>query len=382
MTEQEIASLKEQMFGQTSTHTPPPDNVPPADTPPVDTPPLADTPPADTPPIDTTAQDDIVDANEFLKTNLGYDDWETAKADIAQLKALKENTPKPLEFANEESKRFFDLVVSGKTKEAKAILDLQEKLETADTLTPAEVIKLHIEQTNKHFKKADIEDVFEEKYTLPEKPIQEAGEEDDEFATRQEKYKASVEKINRRIERDAFTAKDELAKLKTEIKLPEIPTSENKDLEELASIKATASKVQEDNKVFNTALSTVTEKNVSFELSFNDEASKMKFDISYQGEKEGVEKAKAAAANYVEFLSETYYKEDGSPLADKFASDIYFLQNKEKIIGEHIKQAVNETKAWFLRNQKNIGDGVQRNFNMVQPNEIQLLKEQVFGKTG
>jgi hypothetical protein len=43
-------------------------------------------------------------------------------------------------------------------------------------------------------------------------------------------------------------------------------------------------------------------------------------------------------------------------------------------------QASNATKAWFLKNQKNIGDGVQRNFSVVPETDIDKLKSQVFGK--
>lgn len=374
MTEQEIASYKEQVFEHASNHSPNSDNVPPADTPPVDNNPT-DLPPSDIPPIDNT----IVDANEFLKTNLGYDDWETAKAEIAQLKQFKETSPKPLEYANEESKRVHELILAGKTKEVKLIFDLQEKLEAVDTLTPEQAIKLHIEQTNKHFKKADIEDVFEEKYALPEKPIQGDMEDDTVFSQREERYKSTVDKINRKIERDSISAKEELVKLKSEIKLPTIP---NQESEELAAIKANALKAQEDHKILTNELSKISEKDVSLKLNFNDEASKMKFDISYQGDKEGTEKAKVAVSDYVNFLSQTYYKEDGSPLVDKLTSDIYFLQNRDKIMTEAVKQAVNETKAWFLRNQKNINEGGQRNFNVVPPTDIDKLREQVFGKTG
>lgn len=78
-------------------------------------------------------------------------------------------------------------------------------------------------------------------------------------------------------------------------------------------------------------------------------------------------------------MGKTYYAKDGSPLADKLTSDIYFLQNRDKIITEAVNQAVNETMLQVVRNQKNIGDGLQRNFNTIQPDAIAKLREQVFG---
>jgi len=382
MTEQEIASYKEQVYGHSTTQTPTPENnVPPADTiPPVDNPPT-DLLPVDTPPVDTPPTE-IVDANEYLKTNLGYDSWETAKAELAELKALKEAAPKPIEYANDESKKVHELLLAGKVKEVKAIYDLQEKLEGVDGLKAEEAIKLHIEQTNKHFKKADVDDVFEEKYTYPEKPVQGDIEDDDDFSKRQEKYNAAVEKINRRIERDAVTAKEDLAKLRTEIKLPEIPSTPNPELEEFEAFKHGQTTAEETHKFLVETVSKLSEKDVSFNLSFNDEAKKVKVDVSYLADKEGVDKAKAAATDYAHFLQTTYYNEDGSPLGDKLTKDIYLIQNWDKMMTEGIKQAVNETMLQIARNQKNIGDGFQRNFNIVQPSEIEKLKEQVFAKTG
>ena len=371
MTEQEIASLKEQLFDHSPTHTPTSNAVPPADTPPVDNP-ETDLPPADTPLVDISPEV-IVDANDYLKTNLGYDSWETAKAEIEQLRQLKDT---PIKFENELSKQLFEAIQAGKTDDIYSVLATQKKLSEAETLPSTEVLKLHIEQTNKHFKSADVEDVYEEKYGLPDKPIQGMTEDDEDFTQREERYKSAVDKINRRIERDAVTAKEDLLKLKAEIKLPTIP---NQETDALKAYNDSIVQAQADHKILTDSLSKLSEKDISLQLNFNDEASKMKFDVSYQADKTGTEKAKAAAANYMDFLSQTYYKEDGSPLADKLTSDIYFLQNREKIMTEAVKQAVNETKAWFLRNQKNIGDGVQRNFNVVQPDAIQKLKEQVFG---
>lgn len=384
MTEQEIAAYKEQIFDHAPTHTPTSNAVPPADTPPVDTSP-SDLPPADTPPIDTPPTDtpptEVVDADVYAK-ELGYENWEALKADVPQLKQFKETAPKPQEYFNEESKKVHELLLAGKVKEVKAIYDLQEKLEGVEALKAEDAIKLHIEQTNKHYKKADIEDVFEEKYTYPEKPVQAELEEDDAFAAREEKYKNAVEKINRRIERDAVTAKEELSKLKQEIKLPEIPSTPNPELEEFTAYKQNQNAAEETHKFLVETVSKLSEKDVSYNLSFNDEAKKVKVDVSYLADKEGVDKAKAAATNYADFLQTTYYNEDGSPLGDKLTKDIYLIQNWEKMMTEGIKQAVNETMLQIARNQKNIGDGFQRNFNMVQPSEIEKLKEQVFAKTG
>lgn len=324
---------------------------------------------------------EVVDADEYAK-GLGYESWEKLKEDVPQLKQFKETAPKPIEYANEESKKVHELLLAGKVKEVKAIYDLQERLESVDTLTPAEKIKLHIEQTNKHYKKADVDDVFEEKYTYPEKPVQGDLEEDDAFAQREERYKAQVEKIDRRIERDSYTAAEELSKLKQEIKLPEIPSELNSELEQFKTFKQNQQVADEKHEAVCKIAAKISEQDVPYKLNFNDEAKKVSFEVTYQADKEGFDKAKETAFNHLDFSGDIYQKQDGSPDLDKIKTEIngiYKLQNFDKIVTEAVNQAVNETLLQVVRNQKNIGDGFQRNFNMVQPDAIQKLKEQVFG---
>lgn len=324
---------------------------------------------------------EVVDADEYAK-GLGYESWEKLKEDVPQLKQFKETAPKPIEYANEESKKVHELLLAGKVKEVKAIYDLQERLESVDTLTPAEKIKLHIEQTNKHYKKADVDDVFEEKYTYPEKPVQGHLEEDDAFAQREERYKAQVEKIDRRIERDSYTAAEELSKLKQEIKLPEIPSELNSELEQFKTFKQNQQVADEKHEAVCKIAAKISEQDVPYKLNFNDEAKKVSFEVTYQADKEGFDKAKETAFNHLDFSGDIYQKQDGSPDLDKIKTEIngiYKLQNFDKIVTEAVNQAVNETLLQVVRNQKNIGDGFQRNFNMVQPDAIQKLKEQVFG---
>lgn len=377
MTEQEVQSLKEQVFEHPSTHSQSSDVVPSVVEPPVVEPPVAVTPPPVVPP----EAEIVVDANEYLEKELGYKSWDDAKAEIAQLRQLKETASKPTEFANDESKRFYELVVSGKTKEAKAILDLQEKLESVDTLSPEQTIKLHIEQTNKNFKKEDVQDVFEEKYSFPEKPVKGELEEDEDFEVRENKYKEQASKINRRIERDSHTAKEELAKLKSEIVLPEI--HKDKSEKELAFEKYVqeSQETTELIKAEKDAFSKLTPQVAKREFKFNDEASKLTFDINYEPDAESFSKAVNDVSDMGAFVSKFYDTEDGSPQREELLNIIYAGQNIDKIVTEAVIQATNETKKWFLSRQKNIGDGMQRNFNVQQPSEIDKLREQVFSKS-
>ena len=108
---------------------------------------------------------------------------------------------------------------------------------------------------------------------------------------------------------DAKLLKPELEKSKQEIKLPDIPSTPNPELEEFEAFKQSQTASDETHKILVQTVSKLSEKDVSYNLNFNDEAKKVKVDISYLGDKEGVDKAKAAAADYATFLQTTYYNE-------------------------------------------------------------------------
>ncbi len=174
--------------------------------------------------ITTNEEEEIVDANEYLKTNLGFDDWDTAKAAMVELKTLKEKaqTPAEIKYANEESKRIIEALQTGDTEPFYEYITTQKTLAAVDKMDAESAIKLKIKQDNKHYTSADIQDVFEEKYSTDEKPEQGVDELEDEFAKRLSKWETKAEKVNRRIERDAVTAKAELSKLRSEIVVPDI----------------------------------------------------------------------------------------------------------------------------------------------------------------
>jgi len=75
-----------------------------------------------------------------LKTNLGFDTWDDAKKQFEELKNLKEtaSTKEEIKFANEQSKKLFDLLKEGKEDEPDRKVRLSESLLflTAPMATP------------------------------------------------------------------------------------------------------------------------------------------------------------------------------------------------------------------------------------------------------
>jgi hypothetical protein len=389
MTETEVAAYREQVFGNGQSSTQPPTPPPTSITPNAESNLTAIAEPTQTvaapivTPNTNEPDDEIVDADTYIpqqiKENLGYESWDDAKAALAELKVLKEtaNTPAELKFANDQSKQLHEAILAGETDKVYEILDTQKKLSAVNEMKPADAIKLHIQQTNKNYKSVDVEDVFEEKYSYPEKPVQGDTELDGEFSQREDKWKVAKEKIDRRIERDAASAKSELLKLSAELKLPEI--QKPNAIEHVDNTEAENALKLEQQQA-SEFYSKLAPKDIQMVFKFNDEATKLAFDIAYEPDKESFDTAIEMAKDPKKFWGE-YYAEDGSPKRTEFLRDYYAGRNINKIVSEAIVQAVNQERIRALKVQKNIGDGTQRNFTLPPVSDIDRLRQQVFGKT-
>ncbi len=392
MDENQVSSIREQVFGTGNQSTTQPKQPAPVNETPENVEPIATT---DEPIADTTTVVEIkedsqpiveekiienkpIDFNSLLKERLGFDDEETVKLALAELKQLKEVPPTESKL-NEQSKKILDYLKEDKIDELRDFLNTKKELSSTEKLSSEEILKLHIKQSNKDYSKADIKDVFEEKYALPEKPVQYDNELDEDFEKRTEKYTESVEKVNRKIERDARVAKEELSKINTELNLSDI-VSKNEPVvnEDYELIKQQQEKLQKVSIETRDAYLKFSPKDIGMKFKFNDEARKLEFDINYEPDKASFDSAIALAADGNSFW-DSYKGKDGSPDRKQFLKDLYAGRNVNKIVSEAVKQAVNETTKNILAKQKNIGDSIQRNYMPIQPDKIQELKQKVFG---
>ena len=223
-----------------------------------------------------------------------------------------------------------------------------------------------------------IYDIINEQYTKPEKPVRDSLDEDDEYNAKVAKWQSQCDQIDRKIIREAKMAKPDLLKYKTELVYPEIQKPDT--VEATKKAQQQEAEIAEMQKADKEAYSKLSPQDVTMVFKFNDEASKLAFDISFVPDKESFGKVVENASDLQKHLL-SYYDKDGNPDRIRYAKDLYAGQNIEKIVTEAIVQATNQTKAWFLKNQKNIGDGTQRNFVLPPTTDIDRLRQQVFGKT-
>lgn len=298
-------------------------------------------------------QSQQVDVNAVLKEKLGYEDWDAAANEIKSLKELKDNPLSAHKWENETSKTMFDLIKEGKEDELFEVLKTKKEFEAVDSLTAEQVIKLNIKHSNKHFKDADVNDVFEEQYRLPKQPVQKEDEEDTDFSVRENEWKEATERVSRKIERDAFTAKDNILKQKEKIVFPTITKEGEKSAEQIQrELDATAdydkffiNEVETNFKNFKGFTTSFKDGDVEFPIVVNvteDEVGQLKKDV--------LEDAKN------QFIFNRWFDKDGKPNVEVMESDMYLLKNRESILSKVASDSVSAFKDHFIKTKKNITD--------------------------
>lgn len=388
-----VQVLKEQVFGSQSINQSPSSQTETTNTETVTTTaPSTETQPAqevnsvsitniESPTEPTQNQDvQIVDPAVWLKQNFDFDSVESAQEWINKQRELEKNPPKyEPSFANDESKRWAEYFTAGKEDDLYQSLHARQQVKNIDTLSDEQKIKLYIKMQNPLFDQELVDYQFKREYGFNEDEFKdEDGNITDPMAHRFAKIAAQ-----QKMQNDINKASEYFTQYKSKIDLSPLAQQQAQAPDEEYEAYKQARTQQADNqKVLAETLSKITEDKVNYSYKFNDEASKLAFDINFLADKQGFEDARKAAINYGEYLNRNYYTPEGQPMNDKFLRDIYIAQNLDKFAAEIAKQAINADRKWFLANQKNIQDPVQRSYNTVVPDDLQKLKEQVFGKTG
>ena len=230
------------------------------------------------------ANDDVVDADEYLRQNLGYESWDAAKQEIEQLKKLKEaQQANEIKFANDESEKLFKALKEGKEDEIYEVLSKKqefkriEKLDVTNPKDASELIKANLKLKHPQLDPTEIEDIFQENYYKSPKPTQRDDQTDEEYQAALEDWKLRTEAIDRKMVRDAKIAKPEVLSLQSKIVIPDIPTNNSEaagqtqeDLEAFTKAKESFVKSAETVlKDFNGFVATVKDKDVEIPVSYD-----------------------------------------------------------------------------------------------------------------
>jgi hypothetical protein len=301
--------------------------------------------PAAEPPKD---EEDIFDEVQYVKNNFGWDSAEAGKAELQRLRDLEK---KPVTFANEQSEKAFNYLKEGKEVELRDLLDRKIKLSKADALEAKNAIGLHLQVTNEHYTPQDIEDILEERYPMPKKPEQGKEEEQVDYDARLTEYSQTLEKINRRINRDSLQAKEDLKKLHSEFILPDINRIDPAQAQDAAQKELDAKKARER---YLAHIESDTDKAVGFKTTVKDKEVEIPLSYDFTPEERLAYKEKLKTFDLHTFFGPRWFAEDGTPRVERIISDLYLLENEEKVIQKFSNDGASKRMDAYLKDKKNI----------------------------
>lgn len=298
-------------------------------------------------------EEEILDVDDYFKNHFGVD-ASTAKAQWEQFRASQQAPREEIKWANDDSKKLYDLIRDGKTDDVYRVLDQQKQLERLeqydinDVSKAAEIIKANLRFKHSELNSQQIDRLFTRQYNMPEKPVQGSEQDDAEFQIEYEHWKRQVADKEQDMIIDATLAKPELLKYKTQIVLPDIQPVNN--VQQQPNQQELEAKQAEYFNHFKGLLEKEYQNFKGYNVTAID--GEVKLPISYGISPEDLSASKdlvLESLNGNKFLDARWFDESGNPKINQIQEDLYLLTNRDRIF----QKIANEASAQrFLHHQK------------------------------
>lgn len=312
--------------------------------------------PASTEPVAQSTTDDV---QKNVQESVQQSVQEPAKSEPP----AQEPEVKTFEWKDDFSKTIYDKLVNKDISELADMLYEQKVLSSLDSMSDEDVVKLKMAYDYPDLTPDEIEEEFNAKYKVENK-IDEDAMTDEEIAIAKKQMEKEQKTLNREMKKLVREAKDSLSELRQDIDFPDILSQIQKASNEPVSedaISQILAKQQEEQqaaylearKVFESSIEDGLKAFDGFAVNYKDE------DVQFDGKYNLTQEDKAALQGVLKdfdlegFYGNRYFK-DGKYDTKQLAEDVYFLQNRDKIVSAMVTQAVSKAKADILKGMKNI----------------------------
>ena len=266
------------------------------------------------------------------------------------------------EWPNEAAKDIYEKLVNGNISELADMIYEQKVLSNLDSMDDADVIKLKMAYDYPDLTPDEIEEEFNSKFNI-EDDIDETMMSDEEIASRRKQMEKQRKSIARELKKDSRDAREQLSSMKQDISFPDIlsqfqnvarPNTDEIVGQFLQSQEAQQNQAyQQARQDYLRSIDDGLKSFDGFSVNYKDE------DVQFDGKYNLTQDEKSALNNTLkdfdleEFYGNRYFK-DGRYDAKQLAEDVYFLQNRDKIVNSVITQAVSKAKSDLLKAMKNV----------------------------
>lgn len=304
------------------------------------------------PEVQQTQEQQTFDPNQFVRERFGFESVEEAEE---QFKRVREQQVPEFDFENETSRNLFAAIKEGKTDEIFDILNKQKKLESLtnseiNANIAAEIIKTNIENKYKDLSKEEVDILFYDNYNFPAKPEQSYDETEEDYNARVQNWQSQIEFIEKRMIIDAKVIRPELEKLKNDIKLPDVY-----GFDELqAETQEEYENLQQAREIYEQTLNSEFNSFNGFNVSVKDEDVEIPIAFNVAEDERVRMKETLSDFDSDNYFGERWFNEDGKPKVQQVMSDIYILENFNKILQKVANEAASQRLVAHIKKSGNI----------------------------
>lgn len=313
-------------------------------------------------PSKSVDEEEILDSNEWLKREFNWESAEAAKAEIEELRKLRESATgtDEIEFENEESLNLFKLFKEGKHEDVYNFLENRKKLDRLvssdiNEQTAADIVKFDMQNKYKDLTAQEIEYKFNKQFGVPSKPVQQDLETDDEYADRVSSWESKLKDVNTELMIEAKLARPNLEKLKSELVFPDIQ-------EDRVSTELSQEDLEARNRYissFKESVKTALNDFNGFNVSVKDEEVDIPLSYAISPEEKSAVAAQIEAfaesnfdANVI--LADRWLNEDGNLNTSQIVKDLSLLISEGKMGQKFANEAASKRLAEHIRRTSNI----------------------------
>ena len=312
-------------------------------------------------------EEEILEPSEWLKREFSWESVDAAKQELEELRKLRESINEDsgeIEFENEESLNLFRLFKEGKQDEVYSYLETRRKLDNLiggdlNRETASEIIKMNMQKSYPDLTRDEVEFKFNREFGIPQKPVQQDIETDEEYQERLGSWELQVKNIETELMIEAKLVKPDLQKYRNELVFPEIDNGQTSYEPTQEELEAQAALMDQFKESAIAALSSFD----GFNVSVKDEEVEIPLSYSVSDEE------KSAVASQIErfadanfdanvVLAERWLKEDGNGgyklNTNQIIRDLTLLQSEGKVNQKFVNDAASKRLAEYIKKTSNV----------------------------
>jgi len=313
------------------------------------------------------AQTEQFDYNKWVNETFGFENVDVAKSEIENLKKLKAEPQKfEPQFANENSKTIYEYLVEGKEDDVAEVLlnkrqiDKLLKSDLNDADAAEQMVKLSLKQKNKELTDSEVEFMFNQQYSAPEKPIKGDLDTDEEYEQKLSQWQKQVDNRKMQLSIAAKMAKPEIEKVKQELVLPKLNAS-NISTEELEKQKVLQDQdIQKKIEAYNKSLEEEFNVFNGFEVKYKDEDVEVPIAFTLSDTDKASLKQDLASIDLDKFILNRWFNEDGTPKTRSLMEDMALLKNKDAVLNKMVNETASKVKESIYKRNANITIGASQ----------------------